>query len=337
MTESTITRQCGNCGQAVGQQDVTCPHCDVLLAAYEAPAGATSGTASATTPVSMTAEPASAPIPPTTRPSLTYQPPVYSSPTADAVDAPEENWQTPLSATPAFDHPRPSPVADALERTRAAIDEPAGETDQPDTLNIGTASSPTVAGRERELLGMPSMPVDLSQRTLEALDRPHYVRETPPSSSTTTIRPKRQPSEERRPAPAPQSPPMPDAARQGPISTPTLEGPRPTPEERPAKRRLPVGPANLGNNQDQRQQEGHGDQAAPTGGKAFPNIGSIVGFVVLIIIVVRFLSVAPFSGLIFIPIVIMFLVWLMNAIARTSGRKTTAMPKTGKNRHGRQE
>ena len=141
MTESTISRHCGNCGQPVGEGDVTCPHCNVLLAAYEAPAGATYGTASATTPVSMTAEPSSAPIPPTTRPSLTHQPPVYYSPTADAMEALEGNRQTPLSATPAFDRPRPSPVTGALEPTRAAIDEPVGDTRQPDTLDSVAARS----------------------------------------------------------------------------------------------------------------------------------------------------------------------------------------------------
>lgn len=33
---------CGNCGKPVADSDVTCPHCDVLLAAYASPAGSTS-------------------------------------------------------------------------------------------------------------------------------------------------------------------------------------------------------------------------------------------------------------------------------------------------------
>ncbi|HEV2073861.1 MAG TPA: hypothetical protein VGR29_09495 [Thermomicrobiales bacterium] len=330
MTESTITRQCGNCGQAVSEGDVTCPHCDVLLAAYEAPAGATSGTASATTPVSMPAEPASAPIPPVTQSSSTYQRPVYTSPTTDTAGDLNANRPTPLSPTPAFDRPRSSPVADAVERTRAAIDETAEAGDKPGTPNTETASTSTVARRERELLGMPATPVDLSQGTQEALDRSHDARETPPASSTTTIRPRRHQSQERPASPAPQSTPMPGTPQQEVIPTPTLEWPRPTPEERAATRQLPVIPSNLKNNENQRHQERYRAQPSTTGGRPFPNIRSVVGFVIMLIIVMRFLSVAPFSGLIFIPIVIMFLVWLMTAIARTSGRKTTAMPKAGK-------
>lgn len=332
MTESTITRQCGNCGQAVGEGDVTCPHCDVLLAAYEAPAGATFGTASATTPVSMPAEEASAPIPPATQSSSTYQPPVYTSPTTDMVSDLNANRPTPLSPTPAFSRPRPSPVTDALERTRAAIDEAAeAGNHQVGPPEIDTSTAQRVARRERELPGMPSTPVvDLSQGIQEALDRSHDAREIPPASSTTTIRPKRQPSQERPASPAPQPAPVPDMTRQEAIPTPTLERPRPAPEERAATRQLPVSPTHLEHSEDQRPQEGYGVQPSTRGGKTFPNIGSIVGFVIMLIIVMRFLSVAPFSGLIFIPIVIMFLIWLMTAIARTSGRKTTVMPKAGK-------
>lgn len=328
MTESTITRQCGNCGQAVSEGDVNCPHCDVLLAAYEAPAGATFGTASATTPVSVPAEEASAPIPPATQSSSTYQPPMYTSSTTDMVGDLNANRPTPLSPTPAFNRPRPSPVSDALERTRAAIDETAEAGDhQVGPPEIGTSTAQRVARRERELLGMPATPVDLSQ---EALDRSHDARETPPASSTATIRPKRQQSQERTASPAPQPTPMPGTPQQEAIPTPTLEWSRPAPEERAATRQLPVSPSHLGNSEDQRHQEGYGVQPSTTGGKTFPNIGSIIGFVIMLIIVMRFLSVASFSGLIFIPIVIMFLIWLMTAIARTSGRKTTAMPKAGK-------
>jgi hypothetical protein len=51
---------CGNCGKTVASPDVTCPHCGVLLAAYQPPAGAATGDAFATKPVDATPPPAPA-------------------------------------------------------------------------------------------------------------------------------------------------------------------------------------------------------------------------------------------------------------------------------------
>lgn len=56
---------CGNCGKSVEDSDITCPHCDVLLAAYASPTGATSATAWAGSgPVADTVSPVSMDEPP---------------------------------------------------------------------------------------------------------------------------------------------------------------------------------------------------------------------------------------------------------------------------------
>lgn len=61
---------CGNCGQPVGATDITCPHCDALLAAYASPAGSTTvyaydphaSLADALVSADMSAPPPAAPI-----------------------------------------------------------------------------------------------------------------------------------------------------------------------------------------------------------------------------------------------------------------------------------
>lgn len=56
MTEA-IGTTCGNCGKPVGVGDVICPHCAVLLAAYQSPSGSAIGATTATTPVTETYAP----------------------------------------------------------------------------------------------------------------------------------------------------------------------------------------------------------------------------------------------------------------------------------------
>lgn len=160
MTDATTSRRCGNCGGVVGATDITCPHCDALLAAYEAPQGATAGTAAAVTPVDAPTPPAApstvADLPPVETPETT------ASPIATAVAAtkaaaeqeeaepsgkgPDEGW--PLSSEPVSealtetvdltDLPNaapeglptptpsaaPSPVRETLAKTKAKVDTP---------------------------------------------------------------------------------------------------------------------------------------------------------------------------------------------------------------------
>lgn len=96
--------RCGNCGGAISGNDVVCPACGVLLAAYRAPDGATVGTRAATRPVAS-------PAPETD--ALSAMPdPMPASPPPPAVPSP--------SATPRHTPRSMSPIGDALNRTRRA-------------------------------------------------------------------------------------------------------------------------------------------------------------------------------------------------------------------------
>ncbi len=95
---------CGNCGVYVQASDITCPACGVLLAAYQAPAGAT-GNAAITT----------APAEPATDTSATHDvaPPPIAAPPAPPVARPAPPRHQPRSQ---------SPIGDALRRSQAARD-----------------------------------------------------------------------------------------------------------------------------------------------------------------------------------------------------------------------
>ncbi|MEJ7838644.1 MAG: hypothetical protein WKF81_07495 [Thermomicrobiales bacterium] len=107
MTDGTGTT-CGNCGKAVSTADVICPHCDVLLAAYQSPGGSTIGAATATTPVAessamrtpLAAEPSSIPTSP-------YVADAYAAPPPPAAPTPPT---TIAASATAPVRPVPSPL-----------------------------------------------------------------------------------------------------------------------------------------------------------------------------------------------------------------------------------
>lgn len=74
---------CGNCGKTVAFSDVTCPHCDVLLAAYSSPAGADGS--------EITIEPVPLPVTEIPTPDMEVKPPsekdVVTDPDQVAVEA----------------------------------------------------------------------------------------------------------------------------------------------------------------------------------------------------------------------------------------------------------
>ncbi len=92
--------RCGNCGAPVSASDVMCPVCGVLLAAYEAPSGASSVTA-AIQPVSI---PAGQPETPLIGPPANEEPPSSSTTAPSPIHL--------LRST--------SPVGDALDRVEAS-------------------------------------------------------------------------------------------------------------------------------------------------------------------------------------------------------------------------
>jgi hypothetical protein len=74
LSQDKSVRTCGNCGARVTPAAVTCPSCDALLAAYEAPAGSATASDQATrttfdpAPMSETVAPAEPVIAPPQRP-----------------------------------------------------------------------------------------------------------------------------------------------------------------------------------------------------------------------------------------------------------------------------
>lgn len=154
MTEQATPRRCGNCGEQVAAGDIICPHCDALLAAYEAPSGATAGTPAAVDPIQISAEPLSSStteLPATSSPEP--QAP-YVSPTAQSLDALDAQKPHASATSTTFDLPQASPVSEALERTRA-------------TANLEPASAPPAESEARsEPLSQPSEHDDGRQSTV---------------------------------------------------------------------------------------------------------------------------------------------------------------------------
>ena len=128
MTGQLTTRQCGNCEQEIGVDDVLCPHCGVLLAAYEAPSGAIAGTAAAINPVSMAPE-----------------------------SSHEEIVATPPATTPQA--PYVSPIAEALHQTRVAVDLDTLDDRFPEVTPVPPTASPSRATEQHRIPGAPSSPV----------------------------------------------------------------------------------------------------------------------------------------------------------------------------------
>lgn len=199
------TRQCGNCGKDVSKADITCPHCGALLAAYEAPADAISGTESAVTPVAPTVDNAitprldSRPGPgnATTSPSRPYE-----SPTSKSLsDIEHDSLRIDEPDTPRNGRP----VTNALTQTHRADDdhhEPPAPSDQPVSL-----------AEAREILGLNPKPaedtVPVGSDTPGAASRPKQrSRPTPaqrgryasePVAQQTNRQPSREQQEEGQP------------------------------------------------------------------------------------------------------------------------------------------
>lgn len=95
---------CGNCGASVSVTDVICPACGVLLAAYQAPAGATGSQAATVDPASIPADTSA------TRPA--------AAPATEPTATPEPEAGL-ATSSPVRHVPRSrSPIGDALRRSR---------------------------------------------------------------------------------------------------------------------------------------------------------------------------------------------------------------------------
>jgi len=131
---STLT--CGNCGAPVQPDAVACPACGVLLAAYQAPAGAAGN------------EAISAPIPPPAATSATREIPSPAMPVP----------VSPATASPPRHQPRSqSPIGDALRRSResgtSGAEDLASDDAADELARMATSDSPLARAVEAELAG----------------------------------------------------------------------------------------------------------------------------------------------------------------------------------------
>lgn len=313
MTDTTTARTCGNCGRGISPDDVVCPHCDALIAAYEAPAGAAYGSAAAVNPVDSYTEPLPDPdvLPAQDTPSETM--PMgpaapYVSPTAQSLESLDAQKPEAAATSTTFNLPESSPVSEALERTRATANlEAVVPTDAPEPVAPKAAVPPPDPGQqvlpadEESPAGGPSTAVERVRAQAEAgwFDGNH------------------------------------EEARRVAREATSASGERPRPEERASHREQPVRTERteptsqtLSSRLDTRApgNERYRPRSAQETSRS-PGIGSIVGFFIIVMLVIRILGSGSFSGFLILPVIVAGLIWLMAMIAKNTGRKTTSMPK----------
>jgi hypothetical protein len=170
MTSVSTTRRCGNCGGAVDTADVVCPHCDALLAAYEAPAGATSGTAAAVMPVDTSTP---VPAPPTHETPSPVDAPAAASPIATAVAETREAAEETQTGMDAPDGPADDrwPLSSQPARETLAETVNLGDLPEPVAAIIPAPAPTTAPGPVREALGNTKAKID-AQPTATAVSTP---------------------------------------------------------------------------------------------------------------------------------------------------------------------
>jgi hypothetical protein len=234
MIEQQTTRRCGNCAEPVGAADVLCPHCNALLAAYEAPPGATVGTSAAINPVDMTPDPTPvAPEPPAASPVPPVNPQApYESPTAQSLDALDAHKPQAGTISTTFHLPQISPVAEALERTRVAADLDAQGERPPEDEDSVLLSAEPGADEQRQLIDTPVRPIH------------QPAPEQPPASPPPTPQPQPASVERvRAQAEAGRHEENRDDVRQIAHQATTSGQTRPTPQQRAQPHNPPVRPA----------------------------------------------------------------------------------------------
>ena len=197
MQQSGLT--CGNCGAAVAPEDVICPSCGALLAAYRAPAGSSNDTSSPLTiPESETSRPAAT----TSAATGSAPPPVASSIPVSSPGTPEPG-NTPSPAVTAS--PRSTdPIGDALREAKRA-----GEPSP-----VDSARQEVVDTIDRQVRGRSSLADDVTAASASGVT---FESATPspattPSNPVATGTPTAARERPKRPDLAPRPPVTPDPA-----------------------------------------------------------------------------------------------------------------------------
>lgn len=296
--------RCGNCGEPVGTTDITCPHCDALLAAYEAPSGATIGTSAATMPVesgattdelTIAATPPVAAAPPTSYPDSRVTAQGLRSVSFD-VPPPPAPQPAPKVTPTAMTSPPSSPIAQALAETTAAVD---------------AAPQPMTAA-ERQAVAA----VDAETR---AAPMPETAATPPPASHRTRVEtetvPDTQPQSVRR---------IREQQRQGWTNQakPERTG-TPDPTSRPTSPRV----TELLQQPRARISTTTGSTSQTKGTKKRSSPAQTIVFVVIALIVFSRMSGGAAVFGLFTLFAIGFLLWWIVRISNATGRKTTQMPR----------
>ncbi len=147
-TAEPATPACGNCGAPVRAADITCPACGVLLAAYQAPAGAAGNEAIATAP---------AQFPGDTSATHDVATPAMTSPLPPTAPEPTRGSPPERPAPPRHQPRSQSPIGDALRRSteaRATNPDALGSAEIADELaRMATSDSALAREVEAELAG----------------------------------------------------------------------------------------------------------------------------------------------------------------------------------------
>jgi len=297
---------CGNCGVPVRTADITCPACGVLLAAYQAPAGAAGNEAIATAP---------AQFPGDTSATHDVATPAMTSPLPPTAPEPTRG-SPPERPTPPRHQPRSqSPIGDALRRStdaRATNPDALGSAEIADELARMAMSDSALAREvEAELAGAKvTFDGDDAMIETDQVDLTHDPEGAPVVAAHAPASAHPQAS-----APATASTQLPQSGSGSATSA------RPQPV-RPAARVIPApGERTMeatATPVDQRPATGHFDPATMARWIPFILIGCVM------LVVGR--SLPGFGGLIGFALVI-GLIYLLVKVAAASSRKTTTMPR----------
>ena len=304
MIEQHNTRTCGNCGEPVAADDTVCGHCDALLAAYEAPPGATAGSSAAIDPIDMAPDPSPLQLetsfPP---PPAVEQKREYESPTAQSLDALDAQKPQAATISTTFDLPQTSPVAEALRQTRIAADLDAqGERSAETEAGHPPKEAPKTE-EPRQLFGMSVKPATTPARAQEPTTLQEVIEPDSPGSEQP-----QQSARERLDA-------IREARRhaQGIAEETTIARPvRPASEDRVRNSSSPLRPSTAEPFRKSRH---------------MPGIPTLLITFAIIVAVIHIIVSSPAGAAIMLPIVIGGLIWFLTRVARNSGRKTTSMPR----------
>lgn len=173
---------CGNCGAAVAVTDVTCPACDALLAAYQAPEG--------TAPLDVAIQSISTPVPPSPQ-LLVADRPTSTNP-ATATSGPGAR-SSPPPHRPRQQSRTMSPIGDALDRIEERGSSIGADAEIPSSDDVAAELS-KMADNDSELardvdarLRGAKVRFDGASPTIEAQPEPPTSTPSRPATPVTTV------------------------------------------------------------------------------------------------------------------------------------------------------